>query len=124
MYILINNHISIFFLSYGLKPGLATLFFCLKSDLLCIFSGSAERHTDSWMFCVSLCHFPQTHRADGGRAPVSRGSRSSHWLIPAQTFPFGSRAGRNLFHCPNRLHDHKSKESNACVMILNISLVK
>lgn len=59
----------------------------------CIFTGSAECYTDSWMFRLALYHLPQTHRFDSSGPPLSSGSRGSPWLIPPQTIPFGSRTG-------------------------------
>lgn len=65
-------------------------------NTFCIFLGSAEYHTDSRVFCVSLYHLPKAHRFDSGSPPLSSGSRGSHWLLPAQTVSNGSRTGDTI----------------------------
>lgn len=64
--------------------------------------GSAECHPDSWMFCLPLYHLSETHRADCSHPPMFSGCWGTHWLIPPQTLPPGSRTGdEEMWHCSN-----------------------
>lgn len=71
-------------------------FYFFPLNISCVFLGSAEYHTDSRVFCVSLCHLTKAHRFDSGSPPLSSGSRGSHWLIPAETLSYGSRTGYTI----------------------------